>query len=70
MKEFTLSGKRILGADDEPDVLEVLHEEVLEAYPECKFEKVTNYYQAFERMNLLTYDLVILDNIGVLGSDL
>jgi DNA-binding NtrC family response regulator len=70
MKESILSGKTILGVDDEPDILEILEEEILEACPTCRFERATNYRQAVERMVLLTYDLVILDNIGVRGFDL
>jgi hypothetical protein len=42
----------------------------MEAAPKCHFEKATNYRQAVERMMLLTYDLVVLDNIGIRGFDL
>ena len=70
MKESILSNKSILGVNDEPDILEVLEEEILGACPTCRFEKATNYRQAAERMILLTYDLVVLDNIGVRGFDL
>ncbi len=70
MKRSILNGKRILGVNDEPDILEILEEEILGACPTCRFEKATNYRQAVERMMLLTYDLVILDNIGVRGFDL
>ena len=41
-----LNGKRILAVDDEPDVLEVLQEEILEACPDCKFDKATTYEEA------------------------
>ncbi len=70
MKESILGGKSILGVNDEPDILEILEEEILEACPTCIFNKTTNYQQAFERMTLLTYDLVILDDIGFHGVDL
>ena len=70
MKRSILNGKRILGVNDEPDILEILEEEILGACPTCRFEKATNYQQAVERMMHLTYDLVILDNIGVRGFDL
>ena len=70
MKRSILNGKRILGVNDEPDILEILEEEILGACPTCRFEKAMNYRQAVERMMLLTYDLVILDNIGVRGLDL
>ncbi len=70
MKESNLSEKRILGVNDEPDILEILEEEILEVCFTCKFEKVTNHYQAVERMIPSTYDLVIFDMVGVLGFDL
>jgi CheY-like chemotaxis protein len=70
MKKSILSSKSILGVNDEPDILEILEEEILEACPTCRFEKATNYRQAVERMILLTYDLVVLDNIGVREFDL
>ena len=43
-----LDGKRILGVDDEPDVLDVLEEEILGAAPNCKMEKATTYHQAVQ----------------------
>jgi CheY-like chemotaxis protein len=70
MKESILSNKSILGVNNEPDILEILEEEILEACPTCRFEKATNYRQAVERMILLTYDLVIVDSIGARGFDL
>jgi CheY-like chemotaxis protein len=65
-----LDGKLILAADDEPDVLTVLEEEIKEAYPNCVFDKTTTYKEAVERMASWTYDLVILDIMGVRGFDL
>ena len=65
-----LDGKRILAVDDEPDVLEVLEDEILHAYPNCKIDKATTYEKASEMMISLTYDLVILDIMGVRGFDL
>jgi len=35
MRESVLQGKTILIVDDEPDVLEVLKEEILSAVPNC-----------------------------------
>jgi len=70
MKESILRGKRILAVDDEPDVLTVLQEEILDACPSCRFEKAMTYEGAVEKISSRTYDLVILDAMGALGSDL
>lgn len=70
MKGSVLDGKRVLAVDDEPDVLEVLEEEILGAYPNCHFDKTTSYEKASELMTSYTYDLVILDIMGVRGFDL
>jgi CheY-like chemotaxis protein len=70
MKESFLDGKRILAVDDEPDVLAVLEEEILAAAPKCRVDKATTYQEATERMISWTYDVVILDIMGVRGFDL
>jgi len=70
MAQSILSGKRILAVDDESDVLEVLEEEILEACPNCQFDKATSYEVAAERLNAHIYDMVILDIMGVRGFDL
>ena len=70
MKESILNGKRILAVDDEPDVLTVLEGEVLDGAPRCKFDKATTYQEAVEKMMSWTYDVVILDIMGVRGFDL
>ena len=70
MMESMLTGKRILAVDDESDVLELLQEEILEACPKCDFDKATSYERAVELMKSWTYDLVILDIMGVRGFDL
>lgn len=70
MAESILNGRRILAVDDEPDVLDVLEEEILEAAPKCKIEKVTTYYEATRRLTSQTYDVVILDIMGIRGFDL
>ena len=70
MKESILKNKMILAVDDDPDVLMVLEEEILEACPECHFHKVTTYKEAVERMLSFTYDVVLLDIIGVQGLEL
>ncbi len=70
MTESILNNKRVLAVDDEPDVLEVLEEEILEAAPTCKFEKAPTYEIAAERLKSNAYDIIILDIMGVRGFDL
>jgi CheY-like chemotaxis protein len=70
MKESILNGKKILAVDDEPDVLMILEDELLGAAPNCKYEKATTYEAAADRLKSQTYDLVILDIMGVRGFDL
>ena len=70
MSASILNGKLILAVDDEPDVLTVLEGEILGAAPECKFEKATTYEEAAKKLESQTYDVVILDIMGVRGFDL
>ena len=70
MKASILNGKRILAVDDEPDVLAVLEEEILGVCPDCKFDKATTYENALAMLKSNTYDVVILDIMGVRGFDL
>lgn len=70
MAKSILNGRRVLTVDDEPDVLNVLEEEILAACPDSKVDKATTYNEAVERMMSLTYDVVILDIMGVRGFDL
>ena len=70
MTESILNGMRILAVDDEPDVLAILEDEILEAAPKCKLEKVTVYEEGAKKLESQTYDLVILDIMGVRGFDL
>ena len=70
MGESILIGKRILAVDDEPDVLMVLEDEILEAAPNCSYEWVTTYKAAVGKLTTKSYDVVILDIMGVQGFDL
>ncbi len=70
MSESVLNHKRILAVDDEPDVLEVLKEEILSAAPMCAVDTATTYEGASELLTSWSYDLVILDIMGVRGFDL
>jgi DNA-binding NtrC family response regulator len=65
-----LDNKTILLVDDETDILTVVEEEVLQACPNCKIDKATNYEDAASFLNLKNYDLVILDIMGVRGFEL
>jgi DNA-binding NtrC family response regulator len=70
MAESILNGKLILAVDDEPDILDVLEEEVLEYAPNCRIEKVTTYQEATKKLESESFDVVILDIMGVRGFDL
>lgn len=70
MAEHLLNGKRILAVDDEPDVLTTLEEEILAVAPNCKLEKATTYEEASKKLESETYDVVILDIMGVDGFKL
>ena len=70
MVESILNGKRVLAVDDEPDVLESLEELVLADAPQCRIEKAGTYEDAVRLLKDNTYDLVVLDIMGVRGFDL
>jgi len=70
MKESILNGKRILAVDDEPDILEILEEQILGYAPDCKIEKITTYQEATQKLESQNYDVVVLDIMGVSGFDL
>ncbi len=61
MKTSTLNGKRILIVDEDPDLLEVLEEEIIASYPDLNVEKVLTFHQAVEKIIHIKYDAVILD---------
>ncbi len=64
--EEILKGKRILLVDDEPDILETL-EELLDT---CFIDSAPNYETAKKFLAKNTYDVAILDIMGVRGYDL
>ena len=70
MKASLLKNLRLLIVDDEPDVLALLREEILEACPDCRIDEAVTYEMAKELMISWTYDLVVLDIMGVRGFDL
>lgn len=70
MVESILNNKNILAIDDEPDVLRILDEEITWVAPKCRFEKATTYAEATKKLESQTYDVVILDLMGIRGFDL
>ncbi len=70
MKESVLKNKTILAVDEELDILSVMEEEILEACPNCKIHKTTNYYEAVEKIFSRNYDMVILDISAARGLEL
>jgi CheY-like chemotaxis protein len=69
MGESPLNHKRILAVDDEPDVLEIL-EEQLDEFEDLILDTATDYQKAYHLVRSWSYDLVILDIMGVRGFDL
>ncbi len=61
-----LAGKSILAVDDEEDILETI-EDILEG---CQVNTARNYESASDKIKKQTYDLVILDIMGVNGLQL
>jgi len=61
-----LKGKTILVVDDEPDVLETVAEEL----DMCIIDKAQDYSTALQFLASYTYDIVVLDIMGVNGFDL
>ncbi len=61
--------KLVLAVDDEPDVLETIGD-LLSECPDVTLHKATSFEQASELLVSYTYDLVILDIMGVRGFEL
>jgi CheY-like chemotaxis protein len=68
MAASLLKGKSILAVDDEEDILEIIAEE-LEDY-KVDYDSASSYEVALNKISSFTYDLVILDIMGVRGFDL
>lgn len=64
--EEILKGKKILIVDDEKDILAVL-EDLLEM---CKVDKASTFEEAEDYLEKESYDVVILDIMGVNGYEL
>ncbi len=66
VKESPLKDKLVLAVDDEPDILESVEEEL----DMCIIHKAQNYETAIQYLLGYTYDIVILDIMGVNGFEL
>ena len=64
--ESPLKDKIVLVVDDEPDVLETVEEEL----DTCLVHKAADYDTALQYLLSYTYDIVILDIMGVNGFEL
>jgi len=64
--ESPLTGKVVLLVDDEPDILETVAEQL----DMCIIHKATSYERARQYLQSYTYDIVVLDIMGVNGFDL
>jgi len=69
MKKSILEGKRLLAVDDEPDILETLQEH-LEDIEGLVLDQASSYETGYHLLRSWTYDLVVLDIMGVRGFDL
>ena len=69
MTESILKNRRVLAVDDEPDVLDTI-EEQLEDIEGLVLDKAIDYGTGYHMLRSWTYDLVILDIMGVRGFDL
>jgi CheY-like chemotaxis protein len=61
-----LKGKHVLVVDDEPDILEIVEEEL----DMCLVRKAMDYDTAMQLLASFTFDIVILDIMGVNGFEL
>ena len=61
-----LESKKVLVVDDEPDVLESIEE----ALAHCRVDTASDYEAAEQKLRSRTYDIVVLDIMGVNGYEL
>jgi DNA-binding NtrC family response regulator len=64
--EKLLQGKRVLIVDDEPDILDSL----TELLSICMIDRASTFEEAKELLETDTYDIVVLDIMGVKGFEL
>ncbi len=68
MPESLIAGKRILAVDNEPDLLDIIREELKDHGAEPA--AASTYEEAVEKLSSVTNDLVVLDIMGVGGFGL
>jgi CheY-like chemotaxis protein len=68
MAKGVLEGRRLLAVDDEPDILDVLKED-LDKHG-VALDTATTYEEGLQRLHSYTYDVAILDIMGVRGFEL
>ncbi len=68
MSGSILRGKHLLAVDDEPDVLDILIDE-LEDYG-VRVDRASTYDEGIQKLASLTYDIAVLDIMGVRGFEL
>ena len=64
-----MQGRKVLLIDDEPDVLDTL-EELLDEFEGLTLDKAEDFDTGYHLLRSWSYDLVILDIMGVRGFDL
>jgi DNA-binding NtrC family response regulator len=70
MGDSILNKKKILIVDDESDILAIVEEEIKLSCSDCVIDKADSYEKAVKSFQSKSYDLVILDIMGVRGFDL
>ncbi len=70
MAKSILSHKKLLIVDDEPDILAIVETEIHFLCPSCEIDMAATYEKARKLVVTKSYDLVILDIMGVRGFDL
>ena len=70
MTSSILNGKKILAVDEEPDILTILEEKIINCCPNCLVYKATTYEATIKKIHSEFYDLVILDIMNACGFDL
>lgn len=66
MEKDRLKGKKILVVDDEPDI----SSSIGELLPDCEVSSATHFNEAKHLLETRTFDIVILDIMGVSGYEL
>jgi CheY-like chemotaxis protein len=70
MTDSILNGRKILVVDDEPDVPTLVAEEIKNACQDVTIDTAFTFEAAVKLLEFNTYDLVVLDIMGVRGFDL